>query len=372
MLTEFPKPDPEKMKNEFGGVSGKYICKEVEKIGPTFKKIDDYIKSSEFLDLMSDITGIKDLLYDPEYHGAGTHENFPGQGMDPHIDFNYHKTTGYHRRLNAIIYLNEDWSVEWGGALELHTNPWNVEDDETIQIPPSRNTCVIFETNEISWHGFKKIVDINGKTPSRKSFTIYLYTKNRPVDELADQHETVYVPRSISLNDLVGKTFESKDLKDINGSLKHRDFLLKGLYEREKRLNNLIKFLRGYKNNFQMPISGFVKQIGSVEGVYDNFFTSKYLKYNFKTLKYIKNFIFSFNIPSYIQEQELSVYLNNSLIGVFSATDGIIGGTVYVDLARDINANLEIVFKNSASPDMSGVGRDVREFSAIINQLIFE
>src|SRR5438270_7735672 len=63
---------------------------------------------------MSELTGIPGLLYDPEYHGAGTHDNHDGQGMDPHVDFNLHRSTGYHRRINAIIYLNGSWDPKWG------------------------------------------------------------------------------------------------------------------------------------------------------------------------------------------------------------------------------------------------------------------
>jgi hypothetical protein len=57
---------------------------------------------------------------------------------------------------------------------------------------PTFNRCVIFETNEISFHGHPKPL----KTPegvTRKSIVAYYYTKTRPADEIANEHNTIYV-----------------------------------------------------------------------------------------------------------------------------------------------------------------------------------
>ena len=140
---------------------------------------------------MRDLTGIEGFLYDPEYHGAGTHENLVGQGMDPHIDFNLHRNTGYHRRINAIIYLNEEWKEEWGGSLQIHKNPWEPETDEIQTFLPLKNRCILCETNEYSWHGFEQIRHPTNPNPSRKSFTVYMYTKYRHLEEIGDKHGTL-------------------------------------------------------------------------------------------------------------------------------------------------------------------------------------
>src|SRR5436309_1153666 len=184
LIRQFPVPDATKMVNEFGHGSKKFARHDVRNIGPVYAELDDYIRSPKFAALMSELTGIPGLLYDPEYHGAGTHDNHDGQGMDPHVDFNLHRSTGYHRRINAIIYLNESWDPKWGGNLELHKNPWDPEGDEVIAFPPFKNHCVLFETNEYSWHGFHAVSVPDGKEISRKSFTIYMYTKERPVIEI--------------------------------------------------------------------------------------------------------------------------------------------------------------------------------------------
>src|ERR1051326_5710067 len=124
------------MRGEVGEKCRKFACHDVRSTGPTYRLVDDYVSSPEFASVMERVTGIQNLLYDPGYHGGGTHDNLSGQGMLAHVDFNLHHATGYHRRLNAIFYLNKNWNEEWGGNLELHTDPWDFENDEIVSYPP--------------------------------------------------------------------------------------------------------------------------------------------------------------------------------------------------------------------------------------------
>jgi hypothetical protein len=106
--------------------------------------MDDLLQSPEFLALVGRITGIAGLRYDPWYFGGGTHENRQGQDLDPHIDFNYHPMTRQHRRLNLIIYLNEEWDDAWGGSLQLHRDPHlEPAEDQIVTVTPL--------LNDVSW-----------------------------------------------------------------------------------------------------------------------------------------------------------------------------------------------------------------------------
>ena len=157
-LQEFPRFEDADVKNELGKVGGKAVRWDLPQLGPAYAKFDRLMRSEEFLQYVSDITGIPHLLYDPEYVGGGTHENAPGQELDPHIDFNYHPRTGWHRRLNLLLFLNQEWDDSWGGSLDLHSDPRQPpEHDYVVTITPLRNRCVLFETSERSWHGFKRI-----------------------------------------------------------------------------------------------------------------------------------------------------------------------------------------------------------------------
>ena len=168
--------------------------RDVRDISDAYREVDDFIQTPEFLNLMSEITGIPDLMYDSEYHGGGTHENVDGASLYTHVDFNYHPK-GWHRRLNLIVYLSPEWEEEWGGSLELHSNPWEPWDDHAKTVPTKFNHAVIFETSEHSWHGFPRIqLPEDRRNLTRKSFAIYLYTKDRPRTKRQLRIRPIYVP----------------------------------------------------------------------------------------------------------------------------------------------------------------------------------
>lgn len=144
------------------------------------------VNSPQFLQYLSDITGINQLLEDKDLSGAGYHQTYNGGFLNVHIDFN--KYNDLDRRLNLLVYLNKNWQDDYGGHLEL----WNMEKKDRIEnIAPSFNRCVIFETNEISYHGHP--VPLKLPEGSRKSLSVYYYTKGRDDIAAVDYHNTVYV-----------------------------------------------------------------------------------------------------------------------------------------------------------------------------------
>jgi len=59
------------------------------------------------------------LIPDPYLEGGGMHCIGTGGFRKVHTDFNWHRKLRLHRRLNLLVYLNDDWNEEWGGDLEL-------------------------------------------------------------------------------------------------------------------------------------------------------------------------------------------------------------------------------------------------------------
>lgn len=235
---QFPSFDEESAINENGVVGGKSTRERVRELGPAYKQLDDVVQSDAFISLIGEITGINGLQYDPHYFGGGTHENCEGQDLDPHVDFNYHPLTGQHRRLNLIVYLNETWDDSWGGSLQLHRDPYKPpSEDEIITITPLMNRCVIFETNEHSWHGFERIHFPPGEEKrSRKSFALYFYSDTRPAKETAEEHSTVYVERHLPERFEAGMVLSAADVQEIRLLLARRDQHLKRLYKNIHRL----------------------------------------------------------------------------------------------------------------------------------------
>lgn len=237
---EFPVPQPEQMRSEFGDKSLKHTVQKIARLGDAFKAWDATLRSPAFIAWLETITGIEGLLFDPDYEGAGTHNNLHGQSLDLHIDFNHHYATRYHRRLNLIVYLNDEWEPGWGGAIELHENAWDRSGTgHRVSYLPSSNVAVLFETNEHSWHGFKQInLPEDKRHLSRKSLTVYYYSKTRPADESAPDHSTIYVPDWIPESIKPGHVLTHEAFAELEQLMTRRDHYLQRLYDRETDLQN--------------------------------------------------------------------------------------------------------------------------------------
>lgn len=166
---------------------GKYQMTHFEE-APLFGELIDEIHSQEFLDIITSITGIENIVGDEELFGGGLHQSVDGAFLNVHIDFNKHPNTGFYRRMNILIYMNKDWKDEYEGHLEL----WNMDKNKMInKLAPSFNRCVIFETNNVSWHGHPKPLNLPDGM-ARNSIASYYYTKEKPAHETGEAHSTLY------------------------------------------------------------------------------------------------------------------------------------------------------------------------------------
>ena len=287
LLKDFPGFEERYALNEHGAVGGKAVRMDVRDISDAYRELDAYIQTPEFLGLISRITGIPDLLYDVDYVGGGTHENVHGQSLDAHIDFNYHPGTRWHRRLNLIVYLNPEWQESWGGSLELQSDPW-AETGNTIKaIAPLFNRCAIFETNEISWHGFKRIELPEGqRNRSRKSFAIYLYTRERPAQETAPSHATVYVPDAMPDEARVGASLTESLHRELTQRFANLRGQLKFLYERERdfarQIQSLERALAEARSAAGFPLQGYAVLAGGAQGYWPDGWCTERLEVGFE------------------------------------------------------------------------------------------
>ena len=237
ILAQFPEADPSAMTNEFGGRSLKHAVADIRRLGPAYRAWDAVLRSEEFIAFLAHVTGIPGLTYDPGYFGAGTHNNLHGQALDLHVDFNRHPETDYHRRLNLIVYLCEEWEEDWGGAIELHRDAWDrSRDREYVSYPPYANHAVLFETHEHSWHGFAPVnLPKEKRHLSRKSLTVYYYTRELESGHVAGTHSTVYVPGWIPDAVRPGEPLSEEAYAELETMLHRRDHFLRGLYRSHQR-----------------------------------------------------------------------------------------------------------------------------------------
>ena len=272
LLAEFPSFDPKLAIAEAGTIGGKAVNTRIAEISPSYRQLYEAIAARPFLELVSRLSGIPDLILDPKMFGGGTHDNQHGQELDPHVDFNYDEGRQLHRRLNLIVYLNKGWKSEWGGALEIHSNPRRPADNEISSYDPLFNRCVMFETNEYSWHGFPRLnLPPEERHRSRKSISIYLYTKDRPAEEIAPMHGTFYVQRPLPQQIAAGHTLTREDEDELRGLLIRRDNWIEFYQRMELRKNQEMaerdSLIRALQAAVRVPVTGFVLQ-ESAQGVY--------------------------------------------------------------------------------------------------------
>jgi Rps23 Pro-64 3,4-dihydroxylase Tpa1-like proline 4-hydroxylase len=160
--------------------------------GSFMQEVFDQLNGPIFCEWLDRLATLEEpLMGDPDLFGGGLHQSINGAFLNVHVDYNFHPKTKYHRRLNAIIYLNKDWKEEYQGHNEL----WDFTNGKKVmldRVAPIFNRCVIFETNEISYHGHPTPLN----TPegiTRKSLATYYYTKDRPEHEKVSDHNTIYV-----------------------------------------------------------------------------------------------------------------------------------------------------------------------------------
>jgi hypothetical protein len=79
------------------------------------------------------------------------------------------------------VYLNKNWQTEYGGNLEL----WSKDMKTCVKsVEPIFNRCVIFNTDEDSFHGHPDPLT-TPEDRSRRSLALYYYTAS---DAIVDEH----------------------------------------------------------------------------------------------------------------------------------------------------------------------------------------
>ena len=319
LLAEFPSFNSGSSTNEAGRKEGKAVNTDINSISPAYRTLYEVISGREFLDFVSRLSGISELLIDPLMFGGGTHENLHGQELDPHVDFNYDQSVQLHRRLNLIVYLNPQWQSEWGGALEIHSNPRTPFENRITSYDPLFNRCVMFETNEYSWHGFPRIdLPEDRRHLSRKSISIYLYTKERPAEEIVSAHATFYVQRPLPLHFTSGHTLSSADLEELQRLVLRRDEWIKVYQEMElqksREFTNLNAYLRNLLTRPSIPLTGYVLHEGGQEGLYGDGWASSNVSLRLKALMPVTRIVLRGFRPAMAPQARMTISINGTAV----------------------------------------------------------
>lgn len=125
-----------------------------------------------FLGFLEEMTGISGLISDPYFVGGGLHETKRGGHLGVHADFNVHDRMRIQRRLNVLVYLNDDWPEDYGGQLELWDRCMRRCE---VTVRPELGRAVVFSTDLDSFHGHPDPLTCPADR-SRRSIATYYYT----------------------------------------------------------------------------------------------------------------------------------------------------------------------------------------------------
>jgi hypothetical protein len=136
----------------------KHGLNKMDMLPPFIRELIQELNSHQFLQFMSKLTGIENLLPDDMLEGGGLHQSKRGGFLNVHADFTVHPhKRNWRRRVNLLIYLNKDWKPEYKGDLEL----WDRQMKGYQQkISPVFNRCVIFNTDEIRTMAYLTLLNV--------------------------------------------------------------------------------------------------------------------------------------------------------------------------------------------------------------------
>jgi len=370
LLEDFPSFDPKLAINEAGQVGKKGVNTNIKEISPTYKELYEALGSAPFLELVSQLSGIPDLILDPHMYGGGTHDNHHGQELDPHVDFNYDITMQLHRRLNLIVYMNQEWRTEWGGAIEIHSNPRKPFENQVRAYDPLFNRAVMFETNEYSWHGFPRInLPPDKRHLSRKSISIYLYTKERPAQEIAPLHGTFYVQRFLPERIRAGYTLTAEDFDELQRLLLRRDGWIELYQKMELDKNREIAeknaLIQNSPNRVRVRLTGYAVQAEESVGIYADDWVSSHAELAIQPVAAVSGLTLRGWRPEDAPQARMRLAVGDS------ATEQSLGGGAFTVDVRLPHATSE-TFRLKIDVEASGKsarGTDSRDLAFILAEL---
>ena len=189
-----------------------------DRMPPYSRAVFNMLGSRPFLQFLEEMSGIKGLIPDPYFQGGGIHRTNTGGFLDILADFDFHNIMKLERRLNLLIYLNEDWKEEYGGSFEVWTNDMS---RKVAGFVPTMNRMCCFSTGRDTMHGNPEPVNHPEDRP-RLSIALYYYTATW--EEGRIKQSTVFKPRPGS-QDARSSEARQRVIRDIVPPLLYRKSL---------------------------------------------------------------------------------------------------------------------------------------------------
>jgi Rps23 Pro-64 3,4-dihydroxylase Tpa1-like proline 4-hydroxylase len=191
----------------------KYAYNNFQNMGKSLQEYFNFVNGNYFTKFLEQVTCINNLIADPSLYGGGIHKIIQGGKLDIHEDFNYHKITGWKRKINVITFLNKEWKETYGG----HTEFWNKDMTKCCsKILPVFNRTIIFCTDQDSFHGHPEPLNCPDHM-ERLSLATYYYVFEKLEIDNQKIMSTTYKKRP---SDITNEDIEKLRIARSEGRLK--------------------------------------------------------------------------------------------------------------------------------------------------------
>ena len=112
-------PDKSKMMLKKSLREFKYVAAQMNQYNPLLEEIIYAFQDPRILQIVEEITGIKEMIPDEHLYAGGISLMARGNYLEPHLDNSHDKDRQNYRVLNLLYYVTPDWQSRYGGNLEL-------------------------------------------------------------------------------------------------------------------------------------------------------------------------------------------------------------------------------------------------------------
>lgn len=172
-VAEFPAVGDEFWQGYLHVNETKYSNTQPDTWGESLRGVAQEFCSAEFVAYLEELTGIDGLIPDWGMDGGGLHQTLRGGHLNIHADFTtHHVHENWQRRVNILLYLNDEWDESWGGQLELWDRSMR---EKRGEVTPLGNRMLVFTTDFDSFHGHPDPLECP-EGVARRSMALYYFT----------------------------------------------------------------------------------------------------------------------------------------------------------------------------------------------------
>ena len=219
--------------------------------------------------------------------------------------------------------------------------------------------------------------------------SIYLYTRDRPAEEIAPPHGTFYVQRPIPSRLVPGHVLTAEDLKQLEDLIARRDNWIESYHRKELADSQRIQHLIGYTRTLQSKrkqeeaglaepvprspqvlLSGYGVQEGPARGIWPDGWIGSPFEVAIRLQMPADSILLKGFLPKQtLPEMELQVSLNDTVVSKRVFRPGDISLNIPAEAGAGELVKLRIISDRLFCPLRAGVGADGRELVMVLREL---